>query len=35
MPKVTEVAAQLAAPIVGQCGWTLLDVEYVKKAGEW
>ena len=35
MPKVTEVAAQLAAPIVGQCGCTLWDVEYVKEAGEW
>ena len=35
MPKVTEVAAQLAAPIGGQCGCTLWDVEYVKEAGEW
>ena len=35
MPKVTEVAAQLAPPIIGQCGCTLWDVEYVKEAGEW
>ena len=35
MPKVTEVAAQLAAPSVGECGCTPWDVEYVKEAGEW
>ena len=35
MPKVTEIAAGLAAPIVEACGCTLWDVEYVKEAGEW
>ena len=35
MAKVTEVAAQLAGPIVAAAGCTLWDVEYVKEAGEW
>ena len=35
MAKVTDVVAQLAAPIVEQAGCTLWDVEYVKEAGEW
>ena len=35
MPKVTDVVAQLAAPVVEGCGCTLWDVEYVKEAGEW
>ena len=35
MPKVTDVVAQLAAPVVEVCGCTLWDVEYVKEAGEW
>ena len=35
MPKVTELAAQLAAPFVQAAGCTLWDVEYVKEAGEW
>lgn len=35
MAKVTELTAQLAGPIVSQCGCTLWDVEYVKEAGEW
>ena len=35
MPKVTEIAAGLAAPLVEACGCTLWDVEYVKEAGEW
>ena len=35
MPKVTDIAAGLAGPIVEQCGCTLWDVEYVKEAGEW
>ena len=35
MAKVTEVAAQLAEPIVAAAGCTLWDVEYVKEAGEW
>ena len=35
MAKVTEVAAQLAAPVVAQKDCTLWDVEYVKEAGTW
>ena len=35
MPKVTDVVAQLAAPVVEGCGCTLWDVDYVKEAGEW
>ena len=35
MAKVTDVVAQLAAPIVEQAGCKLWDVEYVKEAGEW
>ena len=35
MANVTDVVAQLAAPVVEQCGCTLWDVEYVKEAGEW
>ena len=35
MPKVTEIAAGLAAPIVEGAGCSLWDVEYVKEAGEW
>ena len=35
MAKVTELTAELAAPIVAAAGCTLWDVEYVKEAGEW
>ena len=35
MAKVTDVVAQLAAPVVEQAGCKLWDVEYVKEAGEW
>ena len=35
MAKVTELTAQLAAPIVAEQGCTLWDVEYVKEAGTW
>ena len=35
MPKVTDVVASLARPIVERAGCTLWDVEYVKEAGEW
>ena len=35
MAKVTELTAQLAAPIVAGQGCTLWDVEYVKEAGTW
>ena len=35
MAKVTELTAQLAAPMVEEQGCTLWDVEYVKEAGTW
>ena len=35
MAKVTDIAAQLALPIVEENGCSLWDVEYVKEAGEW
>ena len=35
MAKVTDLVAQLAGPVVEQCGCTLWDVEYVKEGGEW
>ena len=35
MAKVTELTAQLAAPIVEEQGCTLWDVEYVKEGGVW
>ena len=35
MAKVTELTAQLAAPIVEEQGCTLWDVESVKEAGTW
>ena len=35
MPKVTDVVAALAKPIVERAGCALWDVEYVKEAGEW
>ena len=35
MAKVTELTAELAAPVVEAAGCTLWDVEYVKEAGEW
>ena len=35
MAKVTELAAELAAPIVQAAGCSLWDVEYVREAGEW
>ena len=35
MAKVTDVVAQLAAPVVEQAGCSLWGVEYVKEAGEW
>lgn len=35
MAKVTDVVAQLVAPVVEQTGCSLWDVEYVKEAGEW
>lgn len=35
MAKVTQLAAQLAQPIVQANGCTLWDVEYVREAGTW
>ena len=35
MPKVTDVVAALADPIVERAGCVLWDVEYVREAGEW
>ena len=35
MAKVTELTAQLAAPIAQAAGCTIWDVEYVKEAGTW
>ncbi len=35
MAKVTELTAQLAAPIAEEVGCSLWDVEYVKEAGNW
>ena len=35
MAKVTDVVAQLALPVVEQCGCTLWDVEYIREGGEW
>ena len=35
MKKVTEVTAELAAPIAAEAGCTLWDVEYVREAGAW
>lgn len=35
MKKITELAAELAAPIIAEQGCALWDVEYVKEAGTW
>ena len=35
MPKVADVVAELAGPVVEAAGCSLWDVEYVKEAGEW
>lgn len=35
MKKVTEVTAELAAPIAEAAGCSLWDVEYVREAGTW
>lgn len=35
MAKVTQVVAELAAPVVAAQGCTLWDVEYVREGGEW
>lgn len=35
MKKVTEIVAELAAPVAAENGCTLWDVEYVREAGQW
>lgn len=35
MSKVTELVAELAAPVAAENGCTLWDVEYVREAGQW
>ena len=35
MKKITELTAELAAPVIAEQGCTLWDVEYVKEAGTW
>ncbi len=35
MKKVTEIVAELAAPVVEENGCRLWDVEYVREAGQW
>ena len=35
MKKVTEIVAELAAPVAAEFGCELWDTEYVRKAGQW
>ena len=35
LKKVTELTAELAAPVIAAQGCELWDVEYVKEAGTW
>ena len=35
MKKITELTAELAAPLIEERGCTLWDVEYVREAGTW
>jgi ribosome maturation factor RimP len=35
MSKVTETVAALAAPLAGELGLEIWDVEYVREAGQW
>ena len=35
MKKITELVAEMAAPVVAEVGCTLWDVEYVREAGAW
>ena len=35
MKKVTEIVAELAAPVIEENGCELWDVEYVREAGQW
>ena len=33
--KITELVAEVAAPVAQEQGCTLWDVEYVREAGQW
>lgn len=35
MKKITELAAELAAPAAAEAGCTIWDTEYVREAGTW
>jgi len=35
MKKVTEIVAELAAPVASEFGCELWDTEYVREAGQW
>ena len=35
MKKVTEIVAELAAPVAAEFGGELWDTEYVREAGQW
>ena len=35
MKKVTEIVAELAAPVAAEFGCELWDTEYVREAGQW
>ena len=35
MKKVTDIVAELAAPVAAENGCELWDVEYVREAGQW
>ena len=35
MKKVTEIVAELAAPVAAEFGCELWDMEYVREAGQW
>ena len=35
MKKVTEIVAELAAPVTAEFGCELWDTEYVREAGQW
>ena len=35
MKKVTEIVAELAAPVAAELGCELWDTEYVREAGQW
>ena len=35
MKKVTEIVAELAAPVAAENGCALCDTKYVREAGQW